>query len=179
MQVLKHNDLTKAAAVIKNGGIIVYPTDTVWGIGCDAANYDAVKRVIKIKRKPEDAKLIQLFPNIRAVKKIFNISVTEEKLLNAKRTTVIIDNTAVRVIKTGWLNKLLKKCGVPLVSTSANIHGEKTVISWRQAVDIFGSSADAVIRGGKNYGRLPSTVVQCKDNNVKIIRQGAGSISIK
>lgn len=178
MQILKHNDLNAAAAIIKNGGVVVYPTDTVWGIGCNALNPDAVKRITKIKKRSDEVKFVQIFPSIKSVKKSFNINLCEEKLLNTKRTTVIINDTAIRVVKTGWLNKLLKKCDCPLISSSANIHGQNPIISWRQAAATFGS-VDAIIRGSKNYGSTPSTIVKCDSDNVKIIRQGLGSISIK
>jgi L-threonylcarbamoyladenylate synthase len=175
VEVIKHNDLTRAAAVIKSGGVLVYPTDTVWGLGCCALDQSAVERVIAAKDRPENAGLIWLLPSLRAVKKYFpNISRTEQKLLNKKRTTVIIENTAVRVVKTGWVNKFVAACGVPVVSTSANLHGQGVITSWRQAEAVFNGKVDAVVRGGKVYGGVPSTIAKVENGEVKILRAGGG-----
>ncbi|MDR1917968.1 MAG: Sua5/YciO/YrdC/YwlC family protein [Christensenellaceae bacterium] len=82
--------------------------------------------------------------------------------------------TAVRVVKTGWVNKFVARCGVPIISTSANLHGEKTVIGWRQAAAVFGDKIDAVVKGGKNYRTLPSTIAKVENGEVKILRAGGG-----
>jgi L-threonylcarbamoyladenylate synthase len=180
--VLKHNDIKKAAEIVKNGGVIIYPTDTIWGIGCDASNKVATERIIKLKQKPTNSSLIWLFPSIRAVKKYFagrlSLSWAYEKLLSKKRTTVILDDIAVRVVKRGRINKFIARCGVPIVSTSANIHGGKTVQSWRQAAEFFDDSVDAIIRGRKKRGGVQSTVVKIENGKIKILRAGGG-ISIK
>jgi L-threonylcarbamoyladenylate synthase len=204
VKIIKRSDLRGAAAAVKDGGVVCYPTDTVWGIGCDALNEDAVKRVKKAKGKPENAKFIWLLPSIKRVKKYFpNLTAAEEKLLNKKRTTVVLaatgggtagggrtagggetadgggtadgEGTAVRVVKTGWLNKFLTRCGVPLVSTSANLHGEKTAESWRRAAEIFGETADAVIKGGEIRNGAASSILAVENGEVKILR-GSGGI---
>jgi L-threonylcarbamoyladenylate synthase len=180
VRILKHNELSAAAEIVKSGGVIVYPTDTVWGVGCDATNARAVGRVIAIKNKPAGADLIWLLPDVKLVKKYFpGVSRTEERLLCKKRTTVIVDGTAVRVVKSGWVNKFVSRCGCPLISTSANLHGEPVVSSWRQSAAVFDGKVDAVIRGGKNYRRVGSTIIKVGGNNeIKILRAGSG-IKIK
>jgi L-threonylcarbamoyladenylate synthase len=175
VEIIKHNDLNRAAAVVKSGGIVVYPTDTVWGLGCSALDKKAAAKVLSAKGKPENSNMIWLLPSIRAVKKYFpNITRVEQKLLNKKRTTVIIGNTAVRVVKTGWTNKFIARCGVPVISTSANLHGQSAASSWRQAAEIFGGKADAVIKGGKNCSGIASTVVKLENGEIKILRAGGG-----
>ncbi|MDR0383773.1 MAG: Sua5/YciO/YrdC/YwlC family protein [Christensenellaceae bacterium] len=166
MQILKHNDLKKAAEIIINGGVIIYPTDTIWGIGCDADNLDAVKRVIKMKGKREDANLIRLYPNIKSIGK--ELTALEKKYLNKKRTSVIIGGTAIRVIKTGWINKLLKHCKCPLVSTSANFHGQLPVQSWRQSLKL---KPDAVIKGRKIYSNRPSKLIKIVNDKIEVLRE--------
>lgn len=162
--------------MVKNGGIIVYPTDTVWGLGCNALDRDAVAKLRQIKQKPADAPLIWLLPSVKAVQKFCGtITPAEIKLLNRKHTTVIIHGQGVRVVKNGWLNKLVQACQAPLVSTSANLHGQPPVQSWRQAVAQFGSQVDGIVRGRHIYKNHPSTVVQVKDGQTQVLR----GISIK
>jgi L-threonylcarbamoyladenylate synthase len=179
VEIIKRNDLSKAAAVIKSGGVICYPTDTVWGIGCNALNEAAVAKVKTVKGKPENAKLIWLLPCIGQVKKYFpNISILEQKLLNKKRTTVVLKTdgggAAVRVVKTGWVNKFVACCGVPVISTSANLYGGETVKSWRGAAAVFDGRIDAVIKGGKVYNGTASTIASAENGEVKILRSGGG-----
>ena len=175
MLILRHYQLRAAAEIIKNGGVIVYPTDTVWGLGCAALDPAAVTKLRALKHKPADAPLIWLLPSVAAVSKFCGaITPREKQLLRSKHTTVLIHGQAVRVIRSGWLNKLLTACGGPLVSTSANRHGQPVVSSWRQAVTAL-SDADAVIRGRKIYAALPSSLVAvAADGTVQVLRAGAG-----
>lgn len=176
LEILKHNSPLPASQVIKNGGVIVYPTDTVWGLGCNALDTAAVAKLRKIKQKPANAPLIWLLPSVKAVQKFCGELTREEiKLLNRKHTTVIIHGQGVRVVKNGWLNKFVQACQVPVVSTSANLHGQPTVQSWRQAVALFGEQVDAVVHGRRVLKNTPSTVVQVKDGQTQVLR----GISIK
>ncbi len=170
--------IKQAVNIIKDGGVLVYPTDTVWGLGCDALNKKAVSNLIKAKKKPEDAKLIWLFPSIKMVKIHFpKLTKEEESLLNKKRTTVIINNQAIRVVKNGWLNKFLSACQTPLTSTSANIHGKPVIKKWTQALKEF-NNINAVIKGRHIINPKPSTIVKVENQQIKILRKGGG-ISIK
>lgn len=183
MEIFRHNDLKGIARVVKSGGIIIYPTDTVWGLGCNALDLEATKRLKSLKGKPADASLIWLLPSVEAVKKYCgSISTLERRLLKQKHTSVIIHGQAVRVIRSGWLNRLLTLCGVPLIGTSANYHGQPVIQSWRQGVELFNQKTDAVVRGRKIYHQSPSTLVKVDEgensHQIKIIRNGSG-ISIK
>lgn len=183
MEVFRHNDLKGVARVVQTGGIIVYPTDTVWGLGCNALDQKATQRLKQLKGKPADSALIWLLPSIAAVEKhCGKVTPTERRLLNRKHTSVIIHGQAVRVIRSGWLNRLLTVCGVPLVGTSANPHGQPVITSWHQGVQLFDGQTDAVVRGRKIYHQAPSTLVTVDTSQnppqIKIIRAGSG-ISIK
>lgn len=179
MQIFRHHDLKNIADVVKNGGIIIYPTDTIWGLGCNALDTKATKRLKQLKGKAADAALIWLLPSVNAViKHCGAVNPTERRLLNKKHTSVIIHGQAVRVVRSGWLNKLLTACNVPLVATSANPHGQPVITSWRQGVQLFNGQTDAVVRGRKIYRHTPSTLVQVTDQSntpqIKIIRAGRG-----
>ena len=178
MKIFRHNEIQAIADYVKNGGVIIYPTDTVWGLGCHALNEKAVTAVKKLKGKPADAKLVWLLPSVHAVElHCGKMTAQERQMLLKKRTTVIINGQAVRVIRSGWLNKLLAACGVPLIGTSANLHGQPVITSWRQGMCIFAGQDIAVVRGRKIYQQLPSSLVQFDQQNpphFKILRTGSG-----
>lgn len=183
MQILRHNDYQGIVRVVQAGGIIIYPTDTVWGLGCNALDATTTARLKQLKGKPADAALIWLLPSIEAViKHCGKITQLERRLLKQKHTSVIIHGQAVRVIRSGWLNHVLVACGVPLVATSANVHGQPVIQTWRQGVQLFHGQTDAVVRGRKIYHQIPSTLLQVENKQnspqIKIIRAGSG-ISIK
>lgn len=181
MKIFRHNDIKGIAHVIQTGGIVIYPTDTIWGLGCNALDKTATKRLKTLKGKPADAALIWLLPSVKAVEKhCGTVNPTERRLLNQKHTSVVIHGQAVRVVRSGWLNRLLTVCGVPLVATSANPHGQPVITSWRQGVALFAGKTDAVVRGRKIYHTTPSTLVAVTDTDgtpqIKIIRAGSAKL---
>ena len=160
MEIFRHTEIKKLADVVRNGGIILYPTDTIWGLGCNALDTTATKKLKTLKGKPADAQLIWLLPSVESVTKFCGaVTPLEKKLLRQKHTSVIIHGQAVRVIRSGWLNQFLTACGVPVVGTSANVHGERVITSWRQATKLFAGKTDAVVRGRKIYKNAPSRLV--------------------
>lgn len=177
MQIFRHNEIKLIAEYVKKGGVIIYPTDTVWGIGGNALDQNVVQKTKAYKGKPADAQLIWLLPSVKAViTHCGKITPAEKQLLLKKHTTVIVNGQAVRVIRSGWLNKLLTACGVPLLATSANLHGEAVIQSWRQGVTVFAEKDLAVVRGRKIYHQLPSSLVAYdeKSGQIKILRAGSG-----
>lgn len=183
MKIFRHNDIQGLAHVVQTGGIVIYPTDTIWGLGCNALDAKATKRLKQLKGKPADAALIWLLPSVAAVEKhCGTVNPTERRLLRQKHTSVVIHGQAVRVVRSGWLNRLLTACGVPVVATSANPHGQPVITSWRQGTQLFDGGVDAVIRGRKIYHTTPSTLVAVTTTQntpqIKIIRAGSG-ISMK
>ena len=105
------------------------------------------------------------------------ITPEEKRMLLKKRTSVIINGQAVRVIRSGWLNRLLTACKVPLVATSANLHGQSVITSWRQGAMVFAEQDVAVVRGRK-LKQVASSLVQFDHSQVpaqiKILRPGSG-----
>lgn len=134
-------DLRQALQTIRQGGVILYPTDTVWGLGCDATNADAVARIYEIKRRSESKALILLVDSItRAQNYVVDFPEIAFDLLDVavSPTTIIYDKAknlpdnivaedgsiAIRVTSELFSNALCAAAHVPLVSTSANISGE-------------------------------------------------------
>ena len=135
-----HNDLKKAVEVLKSGGIILYPTDTIWGIGCDATNEESVAEIYKIKKRVQIKSLVILVCSLEMLKEYVEIipsnvitflkdkkepiTVIYDAPKKLAKNTIAIDNTiAIRIIDDGFTHELIKQFGKPIVSTSANISG--------------------------------------------------------
>ncbi|MFT6827422.1 MAG: tRNA threonylcarbamoyl adenosine modification protein (Sua5/YciO/YrdC/YwlC family) [Roseivirga sp.] len=182
--------------VLRSGGVIIYPTDTVYGIGCDFTNAKAVERVCKINGvKPQNLSFIcydlseissyvkQLStPIFKVMKKalpgpftfILNSNSSVPKILNAKKKTV-----GIRVPNNNIPRQIVKELGNPIITTS--IHDEDDLIEYSTdpslIFDKYENLVDVVIDGG--YGNnIPSTVIDCSNDEFNIIRQGLGDIQL-
>ncbi len=142
-------EIERTLEVLKKGGIILYPTDTVWGIGCDATNPKAVERIYKLKQRDDNKAMICLVNSVKMLEQFVDevpdpaYDVIEH---SNKPTTIIYDNPvrvannlvgpdetlAIRVVKEKFCEKLIYKLRRPLVSTSANISGQPTPNSFAQ-----------------------------------------------
>ena len=182
-------EIFKALEVLKKGGLILYPTDTVWGIGCDATNAAAVERVYKLKQRVETKSLICLVHDFRMLNQfVENIpEVAYDILKYAEKPTTIIfddpiriaenivapDNTlGFRVTEDAFCTNLLRKFRWPIVSTSANVSGAKTPRSFKEISPEILEGVDYVVnlRKGEKSGK-PSTIIKLGvDGSVKIIR---------
>lgn len=138
-----NEDIRNSLDVLRSGGTLLYPTDTVWGIGCDATNYQAVDKVFKIKRRFESKSLIILLHDFESistyVKKIPEITYDLLESIDSP-VTIIYSNArnlppniiardgtiGIRVVREKFCSELIKQFGRPIVSTSANISGEPT-----------------------------------------------------
>lgn len=181
---------------LRSGGVIIYPTDTVYGIGCDFTNAKAVERVCKINGvKPQNLSFIcydlseissyvkQLStPIFKVMKKalpgpftfILNSNSSVPRILNAKKKTV-----GIRVPNNNIPRQIVKELGNPIITTS--IHDEDDLIEYSTdpslIFDKYESLVDLVIDGG--YGNnIPSTVIDCSNDEFDIIRQGLGDIQL-
>lgn len=184
-------DIKNAVEVLRKGGVILYPTDTVWGIGCDATNPDAVARVYKIKHRDDSKALICLVDSdARLQRYVRNVPDVAWQLLDAavKPTTVILDNAvnlapnliaedgsiALRITKEPFSKELCYRFQKALVSTSANISGEPAAANY---CDISQEIIDAVdyvcfSRRQEHKPHTPSSIIKLKpDGEVKIIRK--------
>ena len=137
------NDIKKAVEVLKSGGVILYPTDTIWGIGCDATNPEAVARIYQIKKREDSKSMLVLMENPALLERYVNdvpeiawdlveISTTPLTVIypGAKNLApnLIADDRSIgiRFTKEEFTTKLLQRFRRPIVSTSANISGQKS-----------------------------------------------------
>ncbi|MDN3725010.1 L-threonylcarbamoyladenylate synthase [Aequorivita sp. SDUM287046] len=183
-------EIENAYAVLKRGGTILYPTDTVWGIGCDATNPEAVDKVYNLKKRSDTKSMICLVSDFKMLNEyVENVpEVAYDILKYAKKPTTIIyddpirvaeniiaeDNSlAIRVTKDEFCKKLLQKFRRPLVSTSANISGEQTPKSFTEIDPLILEGVDYIVnlQRDKKSGK-PSSIIKLKnDGSVKVIRQ--------
>jgi L-threonylcarbamoyladenylate synthase len=182
-------EVMKALEVLQNGGIILYPTDTVWGIGCDATNPEAVAKIYKLKRREETKSMIVLVNGERMVHQIFNQipEVTWNILeLSEKPTTLILDDPrnvasnliapdktlGMRIVTEPFCYKLMERFKKPIVSTSANISGNATPMSFAEINPAIVSGVDYAVnlhREAKSQ-KASSIIKLTKDAQVKVIR---------
>ena len=183
-------EIENALIVLKKGGLILYPTDTIWGIGCDATNPDAVEKVFQLKKRSDKKSLICLVSDFKMLNEyIENVpEVAYDILKYAKKPTTIIyddpirvaeniiaeDNSlAIRVAKDDFCKKLIKKFRRPIVSTSANVSTAKSPQSFAEIDPLILEGVDYVVnlQHEKKSGK-PSAIIKLKnDGSVKVIRQ--------
>lgn len=185
-----NTEIQNALEVLQNGGIILYPTDTVWGIGCDASNEEAVKKVYALKQREESKSMIVLMNNEKMLYNVFRAlpEVVWDILDSSdKPTTVILDNPknvatnliaednslGVRLVKDPFCYKLMERLKRPLVSTSANLTGMFAPKSFKEISPEILKGVDYVVNLHKDkVCKNPSTIIKLGlDSQVKIIRK--------
>jgi len=188
------NDLEKviqrAVEILSTGGIVVYPTETVYGIGCDPLNADSCRRVQSLKNRPEAKAMLLLACSREQVERMTGpLGDIPGKL--AQRfwpgpLTLIVEplrpfpdhligftgGVAFRVTSHRVAGALAGTFGRPVISTSANMAGEPPVRKYRDARRLFGNSVDMVIPCGDELTGVPSTVVDCTAGRLTMVREG-------
>ncbi|MFD0861298.1 L-threonylcarbamoyladenylate synthase [Sungkyunkwania multivorans] len=175
---------------LKQGDTILYPTDTVWGLGCDATDAAAVSSIYKIKRRDDSKALICLVSDVRMLQRyVQEVPAIAFDILKSttKPTTIIYDNPrgiaknlvaadntlAIRIVKDEFCRHLIDKLQRPLVSTSANISGDPAPQNFKEIdPDIINSVDHVVDLHRDKVGGNPSTIIKLtNDGEVKILRK--------
>ncbi len=184
------SEIARTLKVLKDGGVILYPTDTIWGIGCDALNSKAVDKVYKVKQRTESKSLIILVNNFEMlqqyVEKIPDIAsdlisnidnpvtVIYDNARNLPKNVMAADGTiAIRIVKDDFCNRLIGEFGSPIVSTSANLSGEPTATVFSKISDSIKSQVDYSVQLYHDLFNQakPSTIIRLFANgDFKIIR---------
>lgn len=185
------DDLKEAVACLKKGGIILYPTDTVWGIGCDATNAEAVARIFALKRRAESKSMIVLMANEAQLERyvdtpedvVFELLETADKPL-----TLILDGAVglapnliagdgsigLRIPKNKFVQSIIRGLRTPLVSTSANVSGAPAAASFSEISPEIIEGVDYIClhRRQDNTRHKPSAIIKISKGGVfKILRQ--------
>ena len=183
-------EIQNSLKVLNRGGVILYPTDTVWGLGCDALNEAAIDKVYRIKDRPDSKSLIILLHSFDAVKKyVAEMPLFVEDLIDsiAKPVTVIYENAqnlpksiiapdgtiAIRVVKDTFCRQLIHELGKPLISSSANVSGEPTPLVFSQISQKIKDRVDYVVQlsHGQFIRAKTSTIIRVfADGSYKVVR---------
>ena len=186
----QENDIRQAVQVLRQGGVILYPTDTIWGIGCDATNAEAVARVYRIKQRDDLKALICLVDSdVRLQRYVRDVPEVAWQLLEAavKPTTVILDGAVnlapnliaddgsigVRITNEPFSKELCYRFQKPLVSTSANISGQPAAQNYRDIAPEILEAVDYVCfaRRQEHKPHEASSIIKLRQNGeVTIIR---------
>ena len=180
--------IKKTSQIIKEGGIVVFPTDTVYGIGCNPYNEKAVKKIYEIKSREKIKALPVLAYSIDIVKKIVVIDKFTENILQKnwpgpltlilelkdqelKKSLNLQNKIAVRIPDSDCTLKLLEKCEL-VVGTSANISGNASYTDPNNCIKNI-KNYDLFLNGGTITSKGESTIIEIKNEAIKIIREGA------
>lgn len=186
-----HDDLKKALEVLKSGGIILYPTDTVWGLGCDATNADAVARIYKLKGRPSTKQMLVLIDGparLSAYLREVPPLAWDLTDLSTKPLTIIYPgarniaqalispegNIGIRVTQELFSQALCARLRKPVVSTSANISNKPTPRIFSEIEDVIINGVDYVVQYRQNDNQVhkPSGIIQLGlSGEIKIIRE--------
>lgn len=184
-------DIKKALEVLKNGGLILYPTDTVWGIGCDATNEEAVKKIYALKQREDSKSMLVLLENpnrinsyiqevpeiawdlIDAADKPMTIIYPGAKNL-AKNLLAEDNSIGIRLTEEAFTMELILKFRKPIVSTSANISGEASPQNFSEISQTIKDGVDYVVkyRQEEMTKSNPSSIIKLGTRGeIKIIRE--------
>jgi L-threonylcarbamoyladenylate synthase len=158
--------------ILNIGGTILYPTDTIWGVGCDATNYDAVKKIYSIKKREESKSMLILVNSIEMIKKYVEaipeialslihasthpLTIIYPKGKNLAKNLLAEDGSiGIRIVKNEFCNQLLDLYNKPIVSTSANIAGDKSPLGFFDISEKVKSVVDYIVP--LNHDKLSPT----------------------
>jgi len=187
-------DIKQVVLLLKKGGIIAYPTDTIYGIGCDLMNKSSIEKIYQIKKMPpykplsficSDIKEISVYAHVsnkayRIIKQLtpgpytFILEATKvvPKILLTKRRTV-----GIRIADNNICNAIIKELGNPIISTSASVHKDEILSSPFEIQEKFGKNLDIVVDGGTLISE-PSTIIDLTTDNPEVLREGKGAVNI-
>ncbi len=189
MKVNCDNDgIKKVVEIFKNGGVIVFPTDTVYGIGCDPYNENAVKKIYEIKSRDKIKSLPVLAYSIDIVKQIVMMDKLTEKIVEKywpgpltlilklkdqklKKSLNLEEKIAIRIPNSECTLKLLKECNL-LVGTSANVSGDSSFTDPQKCIENL-KNYDAFVDGGTITSKGESTIIEIENEKIHVIREGA------
>ncbi len=195
MQTLITDSALTAAERIRSGKLAAFPTETVYGLGADALDDDAVQRVFEVKGRPFDNPLIVHLAAAAAIESVARVeqdfvrSLVEAFIpgpltLVLKRTSLVsdavtarLDTVAVRVPDHSIAQRFLAACGGPVAAPSANKSGRPSPTTWEAVREDFDGEIDCILRGPRSTIGLESTVVDCTSERPVLLREGAVTVA--
>ena len=174
--------------MLKRGKVIIYPTDTVYGLGVNAFDSEAVYKIFRIKKRPLNQALPIAVSGLKMAQSLVNITEKAKRLMETfwpGALTIILEKTSIipEIVTGGKIGigirapnhpvalTLVEMLNVPIIATSANIHGEISPVNVEEVSDQLGKSVDLIIDGGTVSG-TPSTIINMLEEPPMIIRKG-------
>ena len=182
--------MEKIIETLKNGGTILYPTDTIWGIGCDATNIEAINKIFDIKKRDKNKSMIILVESEKRLQDLVDVPEMAWEIidLSEKPVTLVYENPknlpkeilaedgsiGIRLVKDDFCKKLISKLNKPLVSTSANFSGEKSPLQFsdisQEMIDLVDFAVEENREKISQYSG--SSVIKIwSDNRIKVLRE--------
>ncbi len=176
--------------ILKNGGTILYPTDTIWGIGCEATNTEAIQKIYDIKKRDANKSMIILVESEKRLQDLVDVPAMAWEIidLSEKPVTIIYESPkglpkellaedgsiGIRLVKDDFCKKLISKLNKPLVSTSANLSGDKSPMKYSDISKEIVEAVDFVVE--ENRERVSqfsgSSIIKIwNDGRIKVIRE--------
>ena len=191
METFFETEVGKALEILRKGGVIVYPTDTIWGIGCDATNETAVRRIYEIKKRQDSKSMIILVADERDVLKyvaapdpaVFDfiesqtrpVTIIFEHALGMPGNLVAEDGSiAIRIVRDEFCRHLIKRLRKPIVSTSANISGESSPKNYSEVSDNIKTAVDHIVKWKQDdtSQAQPSQIIKWDNDGTRTILRG-------
>lgn len=183
------NEINNAISYLQNGKVILCPTDTIWGMSCDATNFEAVENIYTIKKRDKSKSLIVLVSSLEMLKNYVSEiapNVLEIIASHHKPLTIIYSGAknlasnvfaqdfsiAIRLVSKGFCHQLISSYGKPIVSTSANFSNEATAFTFEEINDLLKQKVDFII--DKKFGEITSsasTIIKLENDNIITIRE--------
>lgn len=194
MKTILTNSANNAAEFIKNGGVVAFPTETVYGLGGNVFNANAVGKIFAAKKRPADNPLIAHVANLEQIEELTSeIGENARRLIEAffpgpltlvlKRSakvpliaTASLDTIGVRMPRHELAREFIAACGAPVVAPSANLSGRPSPTTWHAVVEDLDGRIDCILQGEETEIGLESTVVDCSAEIPVLLRQGAVSL---
>ena len=176
-------EVKKAGAILKSGGIILYPTDTIWGIGCDASRQESVQNIYQIKQRADSKSMLVLVNGITMLEEYIDSLPLQaiEIIEKAEKPTTIIypgarnlannllapdGSIGIRITSDPFCRRLIDFIGFPIVSTSANISGESSPLSFQKIKSPIHQQVDHVVnwRQDETVASSPSAIIKLEED---------------
>lgn len=192
MKILKQSELNEAAEILKKGGVIAFPTETVYGFGVVYDDKEAYNKLVAVKRRPPEKPFTLMLADPEDIEKYAKLNEVSKALIKAfmpGQFTMITDaqpglpawcvseigRVGIRIADYDLIRDLIRKTGKPLLVPSANRSGEVPAHNSEQVISIFSEEIDAVIQG-ESVSNTPSTVVLVEDKFTHVFREGVITI---
>ena len=183
-------DIKKVIDTLNKNGVVILPTDTVYGIAADASNEEAVRKIYEVKHRKFTKPCNILVSNIDMIRKVTkNVSPEEEKIMkkyfpgaltmifdkNDKIPNIVtanLDTRGLRMPNNKFLLERREKYGKPIVATSLNLAGEESYTNVEKIEKTLKNNVDLIVDGGETKIGIPSTIIKIEDKKIRILREG-------